>query len=188
MNLDHLELLRSAGWRDLLRDFIIPFALEGIGLERLGDDVLEIGPGPGLTTDLLRQHVPRLTALELDAGLASELDDRLGSTVDVVEGDATAMPFESARFSAVVSFTMLHHVPTVDLQDRLFLEVRRVLRPGGVLVANDSVASEELAALHDGDVYNPVDPDSVGDRLRTAGFSRVAVRGNDFGWAAHAYC
>lgn len=188
MNIAHLELLRSAGWRDLLRDFIIPFALEGIDFDGLGDDVLEIGPGPGLTTELLREQLRTLTALELDRDLASELEDRFGDRVDVVEGDATSMPFETDRFSAVVSFTMLHHVPTEDMQDRLFAEVRRVLRTGGLFVANDSVGSEELAALHNEDVYNPVDPATVADRLRGAGFSRIDMRSNDFGWAAHAYC
>ena len=188
MNPAHLELLRSAGWRDLLRDFIVPFALEGVEFEGLGDNVLEIGPGPGMTTDLLGEQVPALTALELDAGLAAELLGRLEGRVAVVEGDASAMPFESERFSAVVSFTMLHHVPTDDLQDRIFAEVRRVLRPGGLFIANDSVASEELAELHDGDIYNPVDPNTVPDRLRARGFSRIAVRHNDFGWAAHGFC
>lgn len=188
MNTAHLELLRSAGWRELLRDFIVPFALEGVDFGGLGDDVLEIGPGPGLTTDLLMEQLTALTALELDSSLAIELEERLGGTVEVVEGDATAMPFEPGRFSAVVSFTMLHHVPTPEMQDRLFAEVHRVMRPGGLFVANDSVASKELAALHDGDVYNPVDPTGVADRLRAAGFARIAVRHNDFGWAAHAYC
>ena len=188
MNSAHLELLRSAGWRDLLRDFIVPFALEGVDFHGLGDDVLEIGPGPGLTTDVLLEQLAVLTALELDAGLAEELRSRLAGSVIVLEGDATAMPFKSGRFSAVVSFTMLHHVPTTDRQDRLFAEVCRVLRPGGLFVANDSVGSEELAALHHGDIYNPVDPTTVTNRLRAAGFLRIAVRHNDFGWAAHAYC
>ena len=187
VNTAHLELLRSAGWRDLLRDFIVPFALEGVDFEGLGDDVLEIGPGPGLTTDLLREQLVALTALELDAALASQLRDRLDGSVEVVEGDATEMPFEAGRFSGVVSFTMLHHVPTVDMQDRLFAEVRRVLHAEGLFVASDSVASEELAALHDGDIYNPVDPTTLADRLRAVGFVRIGVRHNDFGWAAHAY-
>ena len=187
VNEAHLELLRSDGWRDLLRDFIIPFALEGVGFDALGDDVLEIGPGPGATTELLYAQLPALTALELDIELSDALRDRLGGGVDVVPGDATVMPFEPGRFSAVVSFTMLHHVPTRDLQDRVFAEARRVLRAGGLFVANDSVASADLAALHDGDIYNPVDPATLPDRLRGAGFDRVAVRHNDFGWAAHAF-
>lgn len=156
-------------------------------LDGLGEDALEIGPGPGLTTDLLRGRLTALTALELDSVLATELAARLGDAVDVIEGDATDMPFESGRFSAVLSFTMLHHVPTAEMQDRVFAEVQRVLRPGGLFVANDSVASKELADLHDGDVYNPVDPISVEHRLRKAGFERIAVRHNGFGWVAQAY-
>ena len=184
MNADHLDLCSSEGWRELLRDFILPFALANASL---GDDVLEVGPGPGMTTDLLRGELAKLTAVELDDELAVALADRLaGTNVEVVHADATAMPFDDERFSGAVSFTMLHHVPTAELQDRLFLEVARVLRPGGTFVGSDSVASDELAALHHDDIYNPVDPRSVEQRLSGAGFTSVDVRSNDFGWAAHA--
>jgi hypothetical protein len=61
-----------------------------------------------------------------------------------------------------------------------------VLRPGAVFVASDSVASDDLAALHVDDVYNPVDPGGVESRLVAAGFRVVDVRSNAFGWAAHA--
>jgi SAM-dependent methyltransferase len=185
MNEQHLELLASEGWRDMLRDIIIPWAL---GATDLGDDMLEVGPGPGLTTDTLREMVPKLTAVELDDDLAAALADRMAATnVEVLHADATAMPFDDGRFSSAVSFTMLHHVPNADLQDRLFAEVARVLRPGAVFVASDSVASDELAALHDNDIYNPVDPTTVEERLAGAGFSGIAVRANDFGWTARAY-
>jgi SAM-dependent methyltransferase len=152
----------------------------------LGNDVLEVGPGPGMTTDLLLPEVEALTVVELDPELAADLDSRLGTRVAVVEADATCMPFDDGRFSGAVSFTMLHHVPTVDAQDRLFADVRRVLRPDGVFVANDSVASEDLAALHEGDVYNPIDPETLESRLRAVGFSDVRVRANAFAFAVHA--
>jgi SAM-dependent methyltransferase len=184
MNREHLELCASAGWRQILRDLILPFALAG---SRLGDDVLEIGPGPGVTTDLLRHDVARLTAVELDDQLAAALAVRLaGTNVDVVNADAAAMPFDDGHFTGAVSVTMLHHVPTAELQDRLFAEVARVLRHGGQFVASDSVASADLAALHHDDTYNPVDPDTVAQRLSAAGFSDVDVRANAFGWVAHA--
>ena len=184
MNADHLELCASEGWQEVLRDLILPYALADT---RLGDDVLEVGPGPGMATDLLRVDLVRLTAVELDEDLAGALAARLaGTNVEVVHADATAMPFEDGRFSGAVSFTMLHHVPTGDLQNRLFAEVARVLRPGGIFVASDSVASAELAALHVDDIYNPVDPATIEERLLGAGFATVDVRSNEFGWAAHA--
>jgi SAM-dependent methyltransferase len=184
VNRAHLELCGSTEWQGVLRDLILPFA---VGDARLGDDVLEIGPGPGMATDILRAQVARLTAIELDDQLADSLATRLaGTNVEVVTGDATDLPFEDDRFSGAVSFTMLHHVPTVELQDRLFAEAARVLRPGALLVASDSVASPGLAALHEDDVYNPLDPTTVGDRLASAGFVDLEVRANELGWAAHA--
>lgn len=99
-----------------------------------------------MTTDLLRERLVKLTAVEIDEELAARLASRLaGTNVEVVHADATAMPFDDGRFSAAVSFTMLHHVPSTELQDRLFAEVARVVRPGGAFVASDSVASDELA-------------------------------------------
>ncbi len=62
MNREHLEFCASDEWRQMLRDLVLPYALDGA---ELGDDVLEIGPGPGLTTDLLRAEVARLTAVEI---------------------------------------------------------------------------------------------------------------------------
>lgn len=188
MNETHLELLASDDWRDLLRDHAIPFAFDGRSVSDLGGHVLEIGPGPGLTTDLLAPALGRYTALELDEDLCAALAERYAEdpSVTVVPGDATAMSFDDATFTGAVSFTMLHHVPDTDAQDRLFAEVRRVLRPGGLFVANDSVASADLAAIHVDDVYNPVDPQGVGARLEAAGFVDVSVRSNGFAWAAHA--
>lgn len=188
MNDAHLELLASDGWRDLLRDLAIPFALDQRELGDLGEDVLEIGPGPGLTTDLLSPQLSHLTALELDDSLCAALADRYAAdpSVTVTHGDATAMPFEDGRFSGAICFTMLHHVPAANAQDRLFREVCRVLQPGALFIANDSVASAELAALHVDDVYNPVDPRGLAERLAAAGFAEVEVRTNDFAWAAHA--
>ncbi len=70
---------------------------------------------------------------------------------------------------------MLHHVPTPEQQDRLLAEVQRVLRPGGLLVGTDSTASDSLAELHEGDIYVPVDPDTLPARLAGAGFVDVVV-------------
>ena len=138
MNRLHRWLCRSNRWRASLQQRV-PWVVGDI---ELGPNVLELGPGPGLTTDLLRASYKRLTALEIDSKLAHELSSRLtGSNVRVVEGDATCMPFGEAEFSGVVSFTMLHHVPSSDLQDKLLREVWRVIEPGGLFVGSDSLQS-----------------------------------------------
>ena len=108
------------------------------------------------------------------------------ASVEIVRGDATALTYADDRFTGAACFTMLHHVPTVELQDRLFAEVARVLRPGAPLVASDSLASEELEAHHDGDTYNPVDPSTLPARLAGSRVQRCEVRTNAFGWAVIA--
>ncbi len=148
-----------------------------VGNADLGSHVLEIGPGPGLTTDLLHASLPQLTALEIDPNMAAALSARLaGTNVRVVEGDATDMPFRDSEFSASVSFTMLHHVPSRELQDKLFREVFRVLEPGGFFVASDALQSWLTRILHLGDTWVPVDPDTIGARLERAGFEVLEVQ------------
>ena len=169
----HRWYCRSDAWAATVRDQL-PWVLRGV---ELGDEVLEVGPGPGLTTDLLRTRVSRVTAIEIDPRLAEALRQRtLGQSVEVVTGDATAMPFQAARFSAAVSFTMLHHVTSPELQDRLLAEVCRVLRPGGVFAGSDSTASFLFHLAHLGDTMVLVDPDRFVSRLQAAGFTDARVR------------
>jgi SAM-dependent methyltransferase len=175
----------SDEWRQTIREVILPWAL---GTTDLGDDVIEVGPGYGATTDVLSETVLRLTSVEIDGELAAMLRERFAGvpTVEIVNDDATALAYGDGRFTGAACFTMLHHVPTIELQDRLFGEIARVLRPGAALVASDSLASDELEAHHDGDTYNPVEPASLPDRLASAGFERIDVRTNPYGWAVIA--
>ncbi len=175
MNRLHHVICRSASWRRTLTQRV-PWVLSG---SELGTDLLEIGPGPGLTTDALRASVPRLTALEIDDRLAHSLHSRLGNTnVEVVKGDATAMPFSNDRFSSAVAITMLHHVPSRELQDKLFREVWRVLKPGGVFLGSDSLQNLFMRVIHLGDTLVPIDPESVRPRLTQAGFEVLQVEKN----------
>src|SRR5271169_4653044 len=133
MNRTHLEYLASAEWADRLQTDLLPWLESTI---ELGDDVLEIGPGPGLTTDLLRHRVAAVTAVEIDADLAADLNVRLaGTNVEVLCGDGTELPLPDDRFSAATCFAMLHHMSSQAAQDQLFGELHRVLRSGGTFVA-----------------------------------------------------
>jgi SAM-dependent methyltransferase len=186
MNAQHLKFCSSAEWAEFVEDVLLPWVVDG---HQLGQEVLEVGAGPGLVTDALRQRVPRLVAVEVDQQLAAALGRRLsGSGVQVVQADATALPFHSHRFSAVACFTMLHHVPTVAMQDRMLREFCRVLRPGGILVGTDGMDTPSRRELHVGDVFLPVPPDRLPGRLRPAGFTdpdvEVDVGGDRFRFVA----
>jgi len=177
MNAKHLELCASAEWAETVQKYILPWVLDHV---ELGDDVLEIGPGPGRTTDVIAEVAPRLTAVEIDEALAEALAARAPAHVTVVRADASAMPLPDGRFSAALSLTMLHHVPTLELQDAIFREVARVLRPGGVFAGQDSRDSPEFRELHVDDICVPIDPDTLGGRLEAAGFTSVEVTPNEY--------
>lgn len=169
MNRYHRRLCRSDVWAEKVRTTILPRVLDGLDV---GTDVLELGPGPGRTTEQLLDVVPRLTALELDGEAVRRLRAGLPDPrLTVVEGDATAMPFPDASFDAVLCLTMLHHVPTAAAQDRVLAESCRVLRPGGVLAGSDGLLTPRLRLIHLFDTLVVVDPSTLPDRLRTAGLA-----------------
>ena len=173
VNENHAKLLGTPEWAAHLHDDILPLVTSGVDL---GNDMLEIGPGPGAATEWLRHRVRRLVAVELDDSAAAALRSRFaGTNVSVVAGDATALDFPDESFDSVGTFTMLHHVPTRALQDAILAEALRVLRPGGTLVGSDSLASEQLHHFHAGDTYNPVEPAALLTRLQTLGFASITI-------------
>jgi SAM-dependent methyltransferase len=184
VNENHAKLMPSPEWAAHIQDEVLPQATAGV---ELGADLLELGPGPGAATDWLRRRVARLVAVEQEEEAAARLADRFaGTNVEVVRGDAAALGYPwlgypgpgypDASFDTVATCTMLHHVPTRALQDRVLAEAFRVLRPGGTFLGSDSLPSDDLHRFHEGDTYNPVEPAAFLTRLQTAGFTSITLR------------
>ncbi len=173
MNRAHSVICSSGWWARTVERDLLPWGLKGVDL---GEDVLEIGPGFGATTRVLARRPGALTVVELSESYCERLRRTLHGDVEIVQADATAMPFVDGRFSGVVCFTMLHHVPSVELQDRLLGEVCRVLRPGGVFAGTDNLGTgPAFKALHVRDTLVPVDPDGLPARLERAGLAEPSV-------------
>jgi SAM-dependent methyltransferase len=172
MNAIHRKICQSDSWATAMRTQVLPWAAGDVPLD---GDVLELGPGYGITTRWLADHGGRLTAVEVDPTLAADLHKKFDGEVTVHDGDATALPYADKSFDAVVCFTMLHHVPSPEKQNQLFAEAMRVLRPGGVFAGSDSRLSLRFRIIHIGDTMVPVPPDTLPDRLATAGFERTKV-------------
>ena len=128
MNVLHRLCCSSNYWAKAVERKLLPWALRDV---ELGERTLEIGPGYGANLRVLADKTPSLTCVEIDGPMADRLRDRYGSRAHIITGDGTATGLPEAQFSSVVCFTMLHHVPTPPLQDRLFAEAFRVLSPGG---------------------------------------------------------
>ncbi len=173
MNVAHNLLCSSRWWHHRVRTKLVPW---GIADLELGDDVLEIGPGFGATTRVLTRLPGMLTVVEQNRDYCTRLRGTFDDRVSVVHGDATSLPFQAGRFSAALCFTMLHHVPSREQQDRVLAEVARVLRPGGWFAGTDSVGTGMLFKLiHVGDTLVTIDPAQMPARLTAAGLATPRV-------------
>jgi ubiquinone/menaquinone biosynthesis C-methylase UbiE len=109
-------------------------------------EVLEVAIGTGRNLP----HYPpgtRLTAIDLSAGMLGQARARagaLGLDVDLRQGDAQALPFPDRSFDSVVCTFALCEIPDLP---RAVAEMRRVLRPGGLLLVVDHVRSSNRALL-----------------------------------------
>ncbi len=112
--------------------------------------VLELGSGGGGMVALLeeRLHPARLVGTDYDPVQVEAVRrflmtrwSRIPDRVEVRAADALHLPFESAEFDAVFAMMMLHHVEAhhFDYRERpaALAEIRRVLRPAGVLVYSE---------------------------------------------------
>jgi SAM-dependent methyltransferase len=183
MNFLHRKLCSSSRWKDVVQCHALPWTLEHIDL---GCDVLEIGPGYGAATEVLQREVQHLTCVESDRNLAESLRKKFDGNVTVRFEDATAMSLPAASFDGVVCFTMLHHVRSAEMQNRLFAEAARVLRPGGIFAGTDSLKSRFMGLIHLFDTLVLVDPETLPQRLTAAGFENVQVDVNPYAFRFRA--
>ena len=120
---------------------------------QLGPDsrVLELGCGSGLLWDANRDRLPlgcRVILTDLSPGMVAQTAATLGGQPAFSFGviDAQILPFATDTFDVVVANHMLYHVPDRTLT---YAEVRRVLKPGGRLLAatNDASHMQEIREL-----------------------------------------
>jgi ubiquinone/menaquinone biosynthesis C-methylase UbiE len=100
--------------------------------------ILELGCGHGLLWKENAGRIPigwDLTLSDLSSGMLDAAWRNLvvtGRAFQFKEIDAQAIPFEDETFDAVIANHMLYHVPD---RTKAIAEIKRVLKPGGHLIA-----------------------------------------------------
>jgi SAM-dependent methyltransferase len=94
--------------------------------------VLDIGAGTGYARRMWPAEA-RYVALDVDRAMLSASHQPLA-----VQSDATELPIATGSVDTVLCKQVSHHIPE-ELLDRLFTEIRRVLRPGGRFLFLDAV-------------------------------------------------
>lgn len=104
--------------------------------------VLEIGCGRGVALPVLHRLLrpARLVGLDVEPAFLREAEARAaaaGAPVELVEGDARALPFPTASFDVVIDFGTCYHIARAELAVR---EIARVLATGGVFATETKTA------------------------------------------------
>jgi hypothetical protein len=171
VNRYHQRLCRSPDWAAYVADTLVPRALDGVSL---GDDVLELGPGYGASTQPLAERTTSLTALESDPKLASRLRGRLGKSVTVVDGDATSMTFGASTFSAWSASRCCTTCRPAPHRTGSSPRRRGCWCPAGSSPA-PTASRAGFRLIHLADTCNPVDPATLAARLTAAGFGQIKI-------------
>ena len=94
-----------------------------------GREVLEVGCGTGLILERVAQFASRARGIDLSGGMLARA---AGRGLEVAQASATALPLADGSVDVAYSFKVLAHVPDVAGAMR---EMARVVRPGGVVIA-----------------------------------------------------
>ena len=113
--------------------------------------VLDIGSGlGGPARTLAETYGCRVTGIDLtqafcDAATAMSDWVRLGDLVSFKQADATDLPFENRVFDAAMT---IHVAMNIAAKDKMYMEARRVLKPGGVFAVYDVLQGEGGEVLY----------------------------------------
>src|SRR3954471_10551838 len=177
--------------RDLLRRRRL--AMEALDATP-GDDVLDLGCGPGFYVQDLLERVGAdgsVTGVDAAPAMVAMTTQRVAgaANVRVLEGGADAIPLGDASVDRALSVQVLEYVADVP---HALAELRRVVRPGGRVVIWDidwSTLSmhgrepermERMLRAWDRHLVHTTLPRTLGADLRGSGFADVSVEGHLF--------
>jgi len=138
-----------------------------------GKHILELGCGNADITRTIAEtgESRKITALEVD-NIAYEKNRKISDlpNVDFVLAGAQDIPLPKKSVDVVLMFKSLHHVP-LDLMQSSMQEIKRVLKPGGLLYVSEPIFAGDfndvLKMFHDE------------EKVRAAAFNTLQLAVND---------
>ncbi|MFH1374371.1 MAG: class I SAM-dependent methyltransferase [bacterium] len=116
---------------------------------REGMDILDLGCGTGILFDMLRRKVGRngsVTGVDFSIEMAEKAHRNFPfANVNVVDADATDLPFADSTFDMAVAFSAFPHFSN---QQQAMDETHRILKPRARFYIIHLVSSRELSQLH----------------------------------------
>jgi len=148
-------------------------------LDRFAANVRDVGPacdmgcGPGQVARYLHEQGVRICGIDLSSGMVEEAR-RLTPGVEFRQGDMLDLDAPDETWAGIIAFYSIIHISRGDVT-RALVELRRVLRPGGVLLLAFHIGDDSIHLDEWWDRKVCIDflffrPDEMTGYLRAAGF------------------
>ncbi|HVX59124.1 MAG TPA: class I SAM-dependent methyltransferase [Pirellulales bacterium] len=145
-SMDH-QAVNSA----FVEDFLAAARTAGPSLTGAANQILDLGTGTAQIPIELNRRSPETRVLAIDlAASMLELARRnveaagFSETIALEQVDAKGLPFDAGTFAAVISNSIVHHIPEPA---RTLAEACRVVRPGGLLFFRDLLRPRDDAEV-----------------------------------------
>ena len=124
------ERLESFVFHDITIEHLHRYALAKEFVQ--GKNVLDIACGEGYGSNLLAETAEMVKGVDIDESTITKAKNKYGrKNLSFVTGSVEKIPFDASSFDVVTSFETLEHI---SAHDTMLTEIKRVLRPGGVLL------------------------------------------------------
>lgn len=164
-----LRELEAGGWWNAAMRDILALALDGARLPEVGS-IVDVGCGSGGTLAWFAARHPRWRLAGLDLASDGLRAAPRWTQGGVMRASALAVPVASATADVVISLDVLQHLP-LDGGDATALgEMRRVLKPGGLLVLRTNAQSLPRTADDEEHLFHRYETDELAGKVAAAGF------------------
>jgi len=99
-----------------------------------GDRVLDIGCGNGRFLELIGDKNTKYSGIDSSESFIKQARETYGHFGEFIHGDALSLPYEDNSFDTIVSFGVLHHIPSKKLRKQFLSEAKRVLKKDGLMI------------------------------------------------------
>ncbi|HEY8062935.1 MAG TPA: class I SAM-dependent methyltransferase [Gemmatimonadales bacterium] len=154
----------SAAMRDTATRWLMRASLPARGL------LLDVGCGSGQTMSWFARHWPGWQTVGLDVSRDGLHAARLGTGQPVLGASATNLPLPDSRVDAIITLDVLQHLPLRGGDVRALAEMRRVLKPGGVLLVRTNAQSWPRTSDDEPYNFHKYSTGELRGKLEAAGF------------------
>lgn len=140
---DHFEKM-SSDYSNALDKYTEPMhntllkELDGKNFKTL----LDVGCGNGIFLSMiLNKFDVEVSGIDISPGMIEKSKELLDDRADLKVGDSEHLPWNNRSFDIVTCNASFHHYPSPEL---VLKEVKRILRPGGILMIADPFTPNNL--------------------------------------------